>query len=86
LRVARYLLVAVLLAGCGDDSAPDVAEVEQDLARVVQERTGTQGARVECPEDVGEGDSCDVIAPGGVRASIKVTRLGDEADGDLLLP
>jgi hypothetical protein len=88
---ARYLVVAVgavALVGCGDDeAAPDTAQVEGDLARIVQEQTGTRDVRVSCPGDVGEGDLCDVSAPGGLQAQVKVTRLEDGGvEGEVVQP
>jgi hypothetical protein len=89
---ARYLVVTVgvaALVGCGDDEAnrPDTAQVEGDLARTVQQQTGTRDVRVSCPGDVGEGDLCDVSAPGGLDAQVKVTRLADgEVEGEIVQP
>jgi hypothetical protein len=85
---ARHLLVAVALAfaACGDDSGPDVATVERDLAASVEQDTGTRDVTVDCPDDVGEGDLCQVTAAGGVKAQVRVTKLDGEADGELVQP
>ena len=85
---ARYFFVAVALAfsACGDDSGPDVATVERDLAAGVEQDTGTSDVTVECPDDVGEGDTCQVTAAGGVKAQVKVTKLDDQAEGELVQP
>ena len=88
---ARYFVVTVgvaALVGCGDDeAAPDTARVEGDLARIVQQQTGTRDVRVSCPGDVGEGDLCDVSAPGGLEAQVEVTRLDDgEVEGEVVQP
>ena len=87
----RYFLVTVgvaALAGCGDDAAPpDTARLEGDLARIVQQQTGTRDARVSCSGDVGEGDLCDVSAPGGLQAQIRVTQLeDDDVQGEVVQP
>ena len=86
----RYLVMTVgvaALVGCGDDEAPDTAQVEGDLARIVQEQTGTRDVRVSCPGDVGEGDLCDVSAPGGLQAQVKVTRVEDgDVAGEVVRP
>jgi hypothetical protein len=86
---ARYLLVAIALAfaACGDDNnEPDVATVERDLAAGVEQDTGTRDVNVDCPEDVGEGDVCQVTAAGGVKAQVRVTRLDDTAEGEVVQP
>jgi hypothetical protein len=86
---ARYFLVAVAaaLAACGDDSEPDVARTEEALVRIVEQQTGTDEVVVSCPDDVGEGDVCDVTAPGGVQAQVRVTRLDDDVvEGQVLQP
>ena len=88
---ARYLVVTGLVAafaGCGgDDDAPDVQEVERDLGRMVQEQTGTRDPAVSCPEDVEEGDACEVTAAGGVQAKVKVTRIDEgRVEGEVLPP
>jgi hypothetical protein len=85
---ARYFFVAVALAltACGDDSGPDVSKIERDLAAGVEADTGTRDVAVECPDDVAEGDACDVTAAGGVKAQVRVTRLDDEAEGELVQP
>ena len=76
----------VALAGCGDDQKPDIDQVETDLAADVQERTGTQDVRVICPDDVSEGDLCDVAAAGGLKAKIRVTQIDDGAKGEIVQP
>ena len=89
MRRARYLLVTAALAalaGCGDDEKPDIDQVQRDLAHEVQEQTGTQDVRVACPDDVSEGDLCDVTAAGGLKARIKVTRIDDGAKGEIVQP
>jgi hypothetical protein len=86
---ARYLVViaaAAALVGCGDDSAPDLGVIERDLAAGVEEDTGTRDVTVECPEDLEEGDVCQVTAAGGVRAEVRVTGLDGEAEGTLVQP
>lgn len=85
---ARYFVVAVALAlaACGDDSGPDVGTIERDLAAGVEQDTGTRDVSVDCPEDVGEGDVCQVTATGGVKAQIRVTQLDDQAEGELVEP
>ena len=78
-----------MLVGCGgDDDQPDVAAVERDLARGVEEQTGTRDVTVDCPDDVAESDVCAVSAAGGVRAQVRVTRLTDDGDveGELVQP
>jgi hypothetical protein len=77
------------LAACGDDSdsSPDSEKVESGLAGDVEEATGTRDVTVACPDDVAEGDVCDVTAAGGIRAQVKVTRLeGDEVEGEVVPP
>jgi hypothetical protein len=86
---ARYFLVAVAtaLAACGDDAETDVARAEGELAGIVEQQTGTEDVVVSCPDDVGEGDVCDVAAPGGVRAQVRVTRLDEDAvEGQVVQP
>ena len=85
---ARYFVVAVALAfaACGDDSGPDVGTIENDLAAQVEQDTGTNDVSVDCPEDVGEGDVCQVTAAGGVKAQVRVTELDDPAEGELIQP
>jgi hypothetical protein len=86
---ARYLLVAVALAltACGGDDKPDIQEIEGQLDRIVQEQTGTQDLTVSCADEVSEGDVCDVTAPGGLQAEIRVTRLdGESVEGELVRP
>ena len=85
---ARYFVVAVALAfaACGDDPGPDVGAVERGLAAGVEEDTGTRDVTVDCPEDVGEGDVCQVTAAGGVKAQVRVTRLDGQAEGELVQP
>ena len=76
MRCARYLVViALALGGCGggdEPQEPSGGELERDLARQVEERTGTEDVTVDCPDGAGEGDVCDVTAPGGVRAKVTV--------------
>ncbi len=89
MRRARYFVVAVafaLLAGCGDDSDADIATIERDLAAGVEEDTGTRDVTVDCPDDVGEGDVCDVTAAGGVKAQVRVTQLDGDAEGTVVQP
>ena len=86
---ARYFLVAVVaaLGACGDDAETDVARTEEELVRIVEQQTGTDEVAVSCPSDVGEGDVCDVTAPGGVQAQVRVTRLdGDAVEGEVVQP
>lgn len=86
---ARYLVViavAVALVGCGSDSGPDVDAIERDLAASVEEDTGTRDVTVECPEDVEEGDVCQVTAAGGLKAEVRVTGLDGEAEGTVVQP
>jgi len=86
---ARYLVViaaAVVVVGCGDDPAADVGGIERDLAAGVEEDTGTRDVTVDCPENVEEGDVCQVAAPGGVKAEVRVTGLDGEAEGTLVQP
>jgi hypothetical protein len=86
---ARYLaVIAIALGGCDDESEPAPPTIEGDLVRIVQEKTGTAGVvLVDCPDDVAEGDLCDVTAPGGVKAKIRVTHLDDDdVDGELVQP
>ena len=87
-RVLHLLIVALVFAGCGDEEDVDVAAVERDLARVVQQETATREVSVDCPDDVDEGDLCRVSAPGGLSAEIRVTRVGDpgQTDGEVLPP
>lgn len=78
MRGVRYLLViavALALAGCGGDAnpTPDAAALERDLARTVEQRTGTRGVTVDCPDGArDEDDVCTVTAPGGVRSKVTV--------------
>jgi len=86
---ARYLIVIAafaVLAGCGDDEKPDIDRVQSDLARDVQEQTGTQDVRVACPDDISEGDLCDVTASGGLKATIRITEIDDGAKGEIVQP
>jgi hypothetical protein len=87
---ARYLFVTAVvaaLAGCGDDSTEDPADIARELERDVQDQTGTEDVRVLCDEDVGEGDLCEVRAAGGLRAQVRITRLEDsEVDGEVVQP
>ena len=86
---ARYFLVAVAtaLAACGDDAETDVARTEGELAHIVEQQTGTDAVVVSCPDDVSEGDVCEVTAAGGVRAQVRVTRLDDDAvEGQVVQP
>ena len=86
--VARYFLVAVALAlpACGDDE-PAVQAIEGQLVRIVQDQTGTQELTVDCADDVSEGDVCDVSAPGGLQAQVRVTQLdGESVEGELVTP
>ena len=88
MRGARYLLVAAIALGaCGDEPGPEPEIVEEQLAQEVQDETGTQGVRVDCPDDPEEGDLCDVQASGGVRAKVRITRLeGTVVDGEVVQP
>ena len=89
MRLAVVAAAACLaLAACGGDGdGPDVDEVESDLAPYVAEVTGTRDVSVNCPEDVGEGDVCDITAPGGVRAQIRITGIDEEeVTGELVQP
>jgi len=87
---SRYYLVAVAaaaLAACGDDAETDAGRAEGELAGIVEQQTGTEDVVVSCPDDVGEGDVCDVAAPGGVRAQVRVTRLDEDGvEGQVVQP
>lgn len=86
---ARHLFViaaAVAVVGCGDGPEVDVGGIERDLAAGVEEDTGTRGVTVDCPEDVEEGDVCQVTAPGGVKAEVRVTGLDGAAEGTVVQP
>jgi hypothetical protein len=81
MRRARYFAVilgALALAACGGDSKP-ARDVEHELEGIVEKKTGTRDVTVECPDEAGEGDLCDVTAPGGIRSKVTV-------DGDLVQP
>ena len=85
----RYLIViaaAVAVLGCGDDSSVDVGAIERDLAAGVEEDTGTRDVTVDCPEDVEEGDVCQLTAPGGLKAEVRVTGLDGKAEGTVEQP
>jgi hypothetical protein len=86
----RYLVIvgaALALAACGEDDGSDLTEVTKALERDVQEQTGTGDVRVVCPEEVSEGDVCEVRAPGGLQAQVRITRLdGDDVDGEIVQP
>jgi hypothetical protein len=86
--MARYLVViAIALAGCGDDEATDVGDVTRQLAREVERQTGTQDVQVVCGDDVSEGDLCEVTAAGGLKAQVRITRLdGGEVEGEVVQP
>ena len=88
MRGARYFLVAAIALGaCGDEPGPEPAIVEEQLAQEVQEQTGTKGVRVDCPDDLEEGDLCEIQASGGVRAQVRITRLEDgDVDGEVVQP
>ena len=81
MRRARYLLViALAVGGCGGgEDSPDAGELERDLAREIERTTGTEDVAVDCPDGAGEGDVCDVTAPGGVKAKVTV-------EGELIQP
>ena len=84
---ARYLVViAVALAGCGDGAgAPE--DLEDQLATEIQQKTGTKGVAVTCPDEPEEGDLCDLTASGGLTAKVRITRIdGSEADGEVVQP
>jgi hypothetical protein len=88
---ARYLLVIAALAalvGCGDDDEqPSTDQIAKELARDVQEQTGTKGVVVSCSGDVSEGDLCDVTAAGGLKAKVRIVRLdGDDVEGEVVQP
>jgi hypothetical protein len=86
-RLAAGAAACLVLAACGGDDGPDVEEVESGLVGVVEETTGTRDVAVSCPDDVGEGDVCEVTAPGGVRAQVRVTRIDDsDVDGEVVQP
>ena len=77
----------IALAACGDDSSPDLGDIERDLAEQVGEHTATPDVSVACPDDAAEGDTCDVTAPGGVRARVKIVRLEDgDVEGEVVQP
>jgi hypothetical protein len=88
MRRARYLLViAVALAGCGDEAESGPDDVEEQLVSEIQAETGTESVTIECPDDPQEGDLCDLTAPGGLRAKVRITRLDDGAvDGEVVQP
>jgi hypothetical protein len=92
MRRARYFAVTVVLglSACGGDESADVdvEEVERQLVSIVIRQTATPEVQVECPDDVGEGDRCEVSSPGGVVAEVEVTRLtGDgEVEGRVVQP
>lgn len=72
MRLTRYLVVAALaLGGCGGGSDSDSGrlDLERDLARTVEEQTGTRDVRVECLDGA---DVCTVTAPGGVKGKVTV--------------
>ena len=52
----------------------------------MQEQTGTQDVRVACPDDISEGDLCDVTASGGLKATIRITEIDDGAKGEIVQP
>jgi hypothetical protein len=87
---ARFLVVtvALALAGCGDDDArPDYDEIVSKLADDVQEQTGTRQVVVLCQGNLAEGELCDVRAPGGLKAKVRITRLDDgDVDGEVVQP
>jgi hypothetical protein len=85
---ARYFVIAaaLVLSACGDEPKPDIGKITDDLARDVQEQTGTQDVRVACPDDVSEGDLCDVTAAGGLKAKIRITEIDDGAKGQIVQP
>ena len=88
MRRARYLVVAAAtaLVGCGDESEPDREEIQRELTRDVQEKTGTQDVLVSCPDDLAEGAVCDVTAPGGLKAKLRITSLEDEDVAGEIIP
>jgi hypothetical protein len=85
---ARYLVIAaaLALAACGDESKPDVGKITDDLAHDVQAETGTRDVHVVCPDDVSEGDVCDMTAAGGLKAKIRVTQIDGDAKGEIVQP
>ena len=71
---ARYFFVAVALAlsrPAATIPGRMSATIESDLAAGVEQDTGTRDVTVECPDDVGEGDTCQVTAAGGVKAQVQ---------------
>jgi hypothetical protein len=73
MRRARYFLVIALLVGaCGNDSESDSGsgQLERDLAKKIEQTTGTKDVTVACPEDATGGDLCDATAPGGLKAKV----------------
>jgi hypothetical protein len=81
------VVTAAALVGCGDDSEPDREEIQRELKRDVQEKTGTRDVVVSCPDDLAAGDLCDVTAPGGLKAKLRITSLDEEdVAGELVQP
>lgn len=92
--LTRYFLVIVAslsLAACGDATL-DTANVEDQIAPKLEQETGTKDVEVSCPDDVeakkGDEFECDVTAPGGSKAKVKVVQQNDDGDvtWDLVQP
>ena len=84
MRLARYLVViVVVLAGCGETTI-DGDKLEGEIARGVEKQTGTRNVEVDCPDDVKAKDGgtfeCDVTAPGDVKAKAAVTQTDDDGN------
>jgi hypothetical protein len=84
MRRARYLAVtAVLIAGCGE-STLDTAELESEIVAGIEKQTATRDAKADCPDDVelkkDDVFTCEVTAPGGVKAPVEVTQTDDDGN------
>ena len=82
MRRARYFLViALALGACGNDSQSktDAGDLERNLARKVEQTTGTKDVTVTCPEGASGGDLCEATAPGGLKAKVTL-------DGKIVQP
>ena len=84
MRLARYLVVIVVVfAGCGETTI-DADKLEGEIAQGVEKQTGTRDVEVDCPDDVKTEDGgsfeCDVTAPGQVKAKAAVTQTDDDGN------
>ena len=86
MRRPRYFLViaaCLALSACGEDKL-DTANIEDEIAPRLAEDYGTKDAEVSCPDDVsaeeGGAFNCDVTAPGGVEAKVRVTQQDDDGN------